>query len=122
MIDRQNDLVNRNSPLMVAQRYADNKSGVNVEYAQGAHICDYPYGQNPGFPNMPCDKAGDTSQIAEAVTVAKNANIAVLFLGSDQTTEAENFDRDSIGLAGNGAQEALLRAVLEVQVQLIVVH
>jgi hypothetical protein len=34
----------------------------------------------------------------------------VLFIGSDQTTEAENFDRQSITLAG--VQEHLLNAVL----------
>jgi hypothetical protein len=45
------------------------------------------------------------------------------FLGSDQTTEAENFDRESLELAG--AQEQLLRAVAAVKpgrVVLVLVH
>ena len=38
--------------------------------------------------------------IPAAVAAAKAADVAVLFIGSDQTTEAENFDRRAIGLAG----------------------
>ena len=110
--------MNQHSPLMAALSAAASGQleSVEITYAQGVNICDYPYGQNPGFPNMPCDKAGNTSQIAAAVDVAAAADVAVVFLGSDQTTEAENFDRDSLELAGNGSQAALLDAILKVQV------
>jgi hypothetical protein len=47
---------------------------------------------------MPCDKAGNVSQVAVAADVARVADITVLFLGSDQTTEAANFDRRSLAL------------------------
>jgi beta-glucosidase len=69
-------------------------------------------GKNPGFPNMPCPegKAVDKSGFAAAIAAAKAADVAVLFLGSDQTTEAENYDRKEIGLAG--VQEELLAAVV----------
>ena len=70
---------------------------------------------------MPCpkDKAKDTSMIPAAVAAAKAADVAVLFLGSDQTTEAENYDRDSLGLVG--VQEQLLKAVVEAQPNTVVV-
>ena len=60
---------------------------------------------------MPCPvgKAKDKSMIPAAVEAAKAADVAVLFVGSDQTTEAENFDRREIGLAG--VQEELIAAV-----------
>eukprot|EP00756_Hemistasia_phaeocysticola_P023476 Hpha_TRINITY_DN15896_c2_g1::TRINITY_DN15896_c2_g1_i1::g.191891::m.191891 len=111
-----NKLVDSNSPLMAAR-----DQGWDVSYAEGVRICDYPYGKNPGFPNMPCNRAGNLSGVAEAVRVAGKAEVAVLFLGSDQTTEAENFDRSTIGLAGNGSQAELLRQVLAVQPAVIVV-
>lgn len=43
----------------------------------------------------------------------------VLFLGADQTTEAENFDCEHLGLVG--AQEQLLAAVTAVQKNVVVV-
>jgi hypothetical protein len=61
----------------------------------------------------------DTSNISAAVAVAKAADVAVLFLGADQTTEAENFDRETLGLVG--AQEQLLAAVTAVQSNVVVV-
>ena len=45
--------------------------------------------------------------------------MAVLWLGADQTTEAENFDRETLGLVG--AQEQLLAAVMAVQKNVVVV-
>jgi hypothetical protein len=156
----QNKLVESHSMLMVAQA-----RGWTVTYSTGCNICDT---RPPGYPNQPCGisalrqhkppPAPDTSGIAEAVAVAKDADVAVLFLGSDQyvilavnpamfllrfvlschcvkcnvcacpyarigrTTEAENFDRVSLGLVG--AQEQLLAAVSAVQqnVVLVLVH
>ena len=72
-----------------------------------------PKGDSPPLP------APDTSGIAAAVAAAKGADVAVLFFGSDQTTEAENFDRLSLGLVG--AQEQLLAAVTAVQPNVVVV-
>jgi hypothetical protein len=100
----QNHLVNSHSPLMAMQaKAASSKGALTVTYSRGCNICDFPYGENPGFPNQPCpkDKASDTSMIAAAVAAAKAADYVVLLLGSDQTTEAENYDRDGIGLAGH---------------------
>ena len=54
-----------------------------------------------------------------AVAAAAGADVAVLFVGSDQTTEAENFDRSSITLAGQ--QEKLIQAVFAVQPRTVVV-
>jgi beta-D-xylosidase 4 len=59
---------------------------------------------------MPCTKAGDTAGIPAAAAAAAAADVAVLFVGLDQTSEAENFDRNELGLPG--AQDALVAAVI----------
>jgi beta-glucosidase-like glycosyl hydrolase len=97
----ENHLVYENSPLAVAL-----SRGLDVTYARGCSICDTFTPQN-----FPCTTLHyDESGIADAAAAAAAADVAVLFVGSDQTTEAENFDRQSITLAG--AQEHLLKAVL----------
>eukprot|EP00054_Salpingoeca_dolichothecata_P016214 m.94675 g.94675 ORF g.94675 m.94675 type:complete len:813 (+) comp21873_c0_seq1:123-2561(+) len=108
-----NTLVNSHSPLLVAQR-----NNISVSYARGCNICDV---QPPGYPNMPCPpgKATNTSGFAQAVEVAKAADVAILFVGNDQTTEAENFDRKSLTLPG--VQEELVLAVAAAQPNTIVV-
>lgn len=72
---------------------------------------------------MPCSgatpPAPDTSGIPAAVAAAKAADVAVLFLGADQTTEAENFDRRTLGLVG--AQEQLLLAVAAANPRVVLV-
>eukprot|EP00949_MAST-11_sp_MAST-11-sp1_P001970 g1970.t1 len=108
-----NSLVNEWSPLMSLQRLHPD---LDVVYARGAQICDFPYGKNPGFPNMPCTRAGpNENMIDEARNVAAEAEAILLFLGSDQTTEAENYDRSSMELAGNGSQTALLEEMIKVK-------
>ena len=104
-------LVNSHSPLMAALA-----RGLDVAYSRGCNICDT---TPPGFPNMPCTQARDTSGIAAAAAAAAAADVAVLFVGSDQTTEAENFDRGDIGLAG--VQGQLVAAVLAAQPKTVVV-
>lgn len=108
-----NTLVDSHSPLMVAQ-----SRGLNVAYSSGCNICDI---VPPGFPNMPCPpgKANDTSAIPAAVAAAQAADVAVLFIGSDQTTEAENFDRNGVVLTG--VQEQLVQSVLAAQPNTIIV-
>lgn len=112
----QNTLVNTNSPLQAAVR-----EGHDVTYHYGCNICDYPYGTSPGFPNLPCptDHADERRGIGEAASVAMVAEAAVIFVGLDQTSEAENFDRQSIALPDN--QAALISAVLRVQPNTVVV-
>jgi beta-D-xylosidase 4 len=106
-----NLLVNTHSPIAVAAA-----RGLSFTYSLGCNICDNVPG---GFPNMPCTDSGDTSGYAAAVDAASAAEVAVLFIGSDQTTEAENYDRTNITLAG--AQEGLVRAVLAAQPNTVVV-
>jgi hypothetical protein len=103
--------VNVMQTLKAALRY-----GLDVTYTKGCDICDV---RPPGFPNSPCGfphprppPTPNTSGIAAAVAAAKEADVAVLLLGGDQTTEAESFDRDTLGLVG--AQQDLLEAVAAV--------
>jgi len=111
-----NILVDSNSPLQVAEA-----RGLHVSYSLGCRICDYPYGQNPGFPNLPCPPGHDqdTSMIPHAKRVAAEADVAVVFVGLDQTSEAENFDRNNLELPG--VQEQLLQEVMKVQENTVVV-
>ena len=110
----QNTLADSHSPLLVAQR-----RGWAVSYERGCNVCDQ---QPKGYPNFPCqvkDSDADRSNFTRAAAAAQAADIAVLFLGNDQTTEAENFDRYSLALPG--AQQALLEAVAAVQPNIILV-
>jgi hypothetical protein len=98
----ENHLVYTHSPLAAALA-----RGLDVTYSHGCSICDTPTPQN-----FPCTTLQyNLSGIADAAAAAAAADVAVLFVGSDQTTEAENFDRQNITLAG--VQESLLKAVLE---------
>ena len=106
-----NTLVNSHSPLAAAIA-----RGMSVTYARGCNICDE---QPDGFPNAPCRKSGDTSGIAKAVQIAAAADVAILFLGNDQTTEAESFDRLNLTLPG--AQQTLFDAVVAAQPNVVVV-
>jgi hypothetical protein len=89
-----------------------------VTYARGCNICDI---VPPGYPNMPCPpgQATNTSGFPAAVAAASAADVAVVFVGLDQTSEAENFDRDVITLPG--VQESLVQAILAVQPRTVVV-
>lgn len=110
----QNKLVETNSPLMAAMQ-----RGWSVAYAQGCNVCD---AQPQGYPNMACDIPKSNSSrvnFTSALDTAKTAQVAVLFLGNDQTTEAENFDRRSLELPG--AQQALLEAICTVQSNVVLV-
>jgi beta-glucosidase len=71
-------------------------SGVQVLYARGSGILE---SDNP------------EASIAEAVDVAKKADVVVLFVGTNQTTEREGIDRDSLNLPP--VQSRLLQSVLE---------
>jgi len=109
-----NQLVNTHSPLMVA-----NARGWEVSYSQGAPVCDV---QPAGYPNMPCGVPKSNASrdgFASALVVAHASEVAILFLGNDQTTEAENFDRSSISLPG--AQQALLESICAVQPNVVLV-
>jgi hypothetical protein len=107
----ENHLVYKHSPLAAALA-----RGLDVSYAHGCSICDTP---TPN--NFPCTTLHyNESGIPDAASAAAAADVAVLFIGSDQTTEAENFDRQNITLAG--AQEHLLKAVLAANPKTIGAH
>ena len=108
-----NELVDEHSPLQAATA-----RGLEVIYARGCNICDI---VPVGFPNIPCPpgRATDKTGFDEASQAAAAADVAVVFVGSDQTTEAENFDRDTLTLPG--VQEELLKRVLAANPRTVVV-
>jgi beta-glucosidase len=71
-------------------------SGTQVLYARGSGILE---SDNP------------EASIAEAVAVAKKADVVILFVGINQVTEREGIDRDSLNLPP--LQGRLLQSVLE---------
>lgn len=58
-------------------------------------------------------------EIQEAVSIAKNADVAVVVLGDDNRTVMENVDRDDIALPGH--QQQLLEAVYKTGTPIILV-
>jgi len=82
-------LVNSHSPLDVAK-----SRNLRVTYAKGCNICDQ--ANYPNYPNAICpEKPSDQSGFNNALNTAKGADVVVMFLGNDQTFEAESFDRNS---------------------------
>jgi len=114
----ENTLVKEWTPLLSAGK---SHYFTEVTYALGARICDA--GESRGWTIRPCRKAKGPDQdlLDQAVQLAKRMDTVVLFLGSDQTTEAESFDRHSLELAGNGSQKALLDAVTQANPNTVVV-
>ncbi len=88
-----------------------------------------PKGQVPVSPSEPtevnyamgCSVNGDAeaSEIADAVRIAKEADVVLLFVGADQQIDTEGHDRRHIHLPG--AQHELAKAVFEVNQQTILV-
>ncbi len=69
-------------------------AGTQVVYAKGCDILE----------------AGDKEgAFEEAIAIARECDVVILFLGTDLSTEREGLDRADIGLPG--AQEELLRAI-----------
>jgi len=84
-----NHLVDSNSPIKVAQT-----RGLQVTFSHGCNICDQ--ANYPNYPNAICPKKpSDQSGFTAALNAAKSADVVVMFLGIDQTFEAESFDRNS---------------------------
>jgi beta-glucosidase len=89
--------------------------GVNVLYAEGCKITLCGSWQQDEV--VPSDPEEDQRQIAEAVEVAKQAEVIVLALGGNEQTSREGWglkhlgDRASLNLLGR--QEALVRAMVE---------
>jgi beta-glucosidase len=65
------------------------------------------------------DYTPDAKLIAEAVAAAKSSDVAVVFAGSNRNVESESVDRDDARLPF--AQEALIKAVAEVNPNTVVV-
>ena len=85
-------------PLDGIRRHA---GGANVIYAAG------------------CGVSNDTEDFQKAVDAAKQADVAILFLGTTTEIEAEDRDRTSLGLPPN--QEKLAEAVISANPRTVVV-
>ncbi len=69
--------------------------------------------------NLKAAPEPDEEQIADAAALARSADVAFVFVGTDNTVEQEGRDRTSLGLPGN--QLALVRAAVAANPRTIVV-
>ena len=80
-----------------------------------ADICQVTYAQ--GFDDR--TETTDEAMMAEALTAAKEAEVAVLFVGLPDIIESESFDRSDMKMPAN--QTTLIEKVCEVQKNVVVV-
>ncbi|MCM4161357.1 beta-glucosidase BglX [Antarcticibacterium flavum] len=88
---------------------------VNVTYAKGA---DLGMGERSFLMPLKINKT-DTSGFAEAVEVARKADLVVMALGEDAFQSGEGRSQVNIGLAG--VQQELLKAIREVNENIVLV-
>ena len=94
-------------------------SSIQVNYAQGCAITE---GQPTGWQDrniIPPDPKLDEQRIAEAVALARTADLAVVAVGDNEQTSGVACDRDSLDLVGR--QDDLVKAVVETGKPTIVV-
>lgn len=87
-------------------------SNTNVLYAMGSEI-------TPSKPKPNTSAFDEDKELANAIAVAKQADVAILFVGTNLEIEAEGRDRQSLCLPGK--QEQLIKAVLAVQPKTVIV-
>jgi len=80
--------------------------GTEIVTAKGATLA--------GAANAPA------ADLPDAIALARDADVAIVFVGSDRTIEQENHDRRTLGLVGS--QEALVKAVAAANPRTIVVQ
>jgi beta-glucosidase len=85
--------------------------GTEVLNAAGCVVID------PSPKDKPFDKA---TELQKAVELARNADVAVVFVGTDRLVEQEARDRKTLGLTGN--QEDLVKAVFAANPRTVVVQ
>ncbi|MGA2229283.1 MAG: glycoside hydrolase family 3 C-terminal domain-containing protein, partial [Tepidisphaeraceae bacterium] len=87
-------------------------AGIQILYTQGGQITT---GGRRGGP--PFDAA---AELANAVDIAKKADVAILYVGTSLAVEAEDRDRTALGLPGN--QQQLVDAVIAANPKTVVVE
>ena len=92
-----------------------NSYKVTDAYSSVKSICEVAYAQGFGVD----DKTTDKALVAEAVSVAKDADIAVIFAGLPESIESEAFDRKDMKLPE--CQNYLINKIAEVQKNVVVV-
>ena len=85
------------------------KSGIQLTYAQGCEVTDPRWPESELFPEPPTP--AESSQIAEAVDKAKNADAVIVFVGDSNATIGESKSRTSLDLPGY--QNDLVRALVK---------
>ena len=88
-----------------------------VAYAVGGKINSQQPKQVEVAPPLSLDPAGD---LAKAVEAARNADVALVFVGTDASIEQEGNDRKTLGLPGN--QEELVEAVYAANPRTVVIQ
>lgn len=89
--------------------------GVDLSYARGADILA---SRRPGL-NDDNEKRFSGGSVAEAAAIARDADAAMVFVGTDQRVEQEGRDRTALGLPD--CQEELVEAVFAANPRTVVV-
>ncbi len=88
--------------------------GAEVLYAQGCRISQ---ARSANASGAPVD--GEAASIAQGVALARGADVALVYVGTDSRIESEGHDRSGLGLPGR--QEDLVEAVLAANPNTVVV-
>ncbi len=92
-------------------------TGIEISYAVGGIVG----GNGRPWVKVPDESKTDPkSAIAEAVELAKRADVSIVFVGTNSAIEQEARDRATLGLTGN--QEDLAKAILAANPRTIVVQ
>ncbi len=89
-------------------------SGTTVDFAVGGTL------RVPPARNKPATPFDEAAELQKAVDLAKSADVALLFVGTNRQIEQEGLDRKHLDLPGN--QEQLVEAVLAANPKTIVIE
>lgn len=106
-----------------AQQTVSPLQGIRDHVPAGTEILDasggFVAGRPPPGPNDPVDAAA-AADLQQAASIAWQADVALVFVGTTRKVEAEDCDRHALGLPGN--QESLVRAVVAANPRTVVVE
>ncbi len=110
--DEQKNLICRYGPANAAiktvyQGIKEYLPDAEVRYAKGADIIDNYFPESELY-EVPLDE-NEQAMIDEAVSLAKESDVAIMVLGGNEKTVREEYSRTSLNLCGR--QEKLLQAV-----------
>jgi len=108
------------NPVTPLQGIRNRAPGIDITYAEGSEFG--PPSPGEGQPKRsPATKPSDSErELRKAVNAAREADVAIVYVGTDLSIEGEGHDRPTLGLPGN--QEELVEAVIAANPKTVVVE